>query len=80
MLIYLCDELNTTAPDGPCHDVDESLNNCFSGLLIGAWAVGGEVSIYYNQISYQTLIKDSADMIIRKLICILLLCCNFITL
>ena len=62
MVIYLCNELNTTAPDGPCHDVDDSFFNCFSGLLIGAWAVGGEVSIYYNQISYQTVIKDSADM------------------
>ena len=47
MLIYLCDELNTTAPDGLCHDVDESLSNCFSGLLIAAWAIGGEVGFYY---------------------------------
>ena len=62
MLIYLCDELNTTAPDGSCHDVDESLGNCLSGLLIGAWAVGGEVSVYCNQISYQILIKDTADI------------------
>ena len=58
MVIYLCDELNMTTPDGPCDDVDESLDNCLSGLLIGAWAVGGEVSVYYNQISYQTLIKE----------------------
>ena len=47
MLVYLCNELNTTDPDGPCHTVSESLSNCLSGLLIGAWAVGGEVGSYY---------------------------------
>ena len=52
MLVYLCNELNTTDPDGPCHTVSESLSNCLSGILIGAWAVGGEVSVYSNQISY----------------------------
>ena len=48
MLIYLCDELNTTEPDGPCDDVSESLRNCLSGILIGGWAVGGEVGSYYE--------------------------------
>ena len=52
MLVYLCNELNTTDPDGPCHTVSESLSNCLSGILIGAWAVGGEVSVHSDQISY----------------------------
>ena len=48
MLVYLCNELNTTDPDGPCHTVSESLSNCLLGVLIGAWTVGGEVSVYSN--------------------------------
>ena len=52
MLVYLCNELNTTDPDGPCHTVSDSLTNCFSGLLIGAWAVGGEVSFYYPTLMF----------------------------
>ena len=52
MLIYLCDELNTTAPDGPCDTVSASLRNCLTGSLFGAWTVGAEVSVYCNQIIY----------------------------
>ena len=48
MLVYLCPAPLDPADVGestPCHNISDALSNCFSGLLIGAWAVGGEVSI-----------------------------------
>ena len=47
MLVYICATLNETEVNdsAPCFGgVGESLNECRSGELIGAWAVGGEVS------------------------------------
>ena len=47
MLVYLCGGLNETQVNdsGPCQGgVGESLNECRRGEIIGAWAVGGEVS------------------------------------
>ena len=44
MLIYVCDSLNSTDFGGPCYQASSQLTSCLeSGILIGAWAVGGEV-------------------------------------
>lgn len=46
MLVYLCtDPLNpaNVGESGPCHTVSDAVSDCRGGLLIGAWAVGGEV-------------------------------------
>ena len=51
MLVYLCPAPLDPADVGesaPCHNISDALGNCFSGLLIGGWAVGGEVSILCN--------------------------------
>ncbi len=51
VLVYLC-----AAPlnDGEvgvsraCDDLPENAGACRSGLLVGAWAIGGEVQIFYH--------------------------------
>ena len=49
ILAYLCP--NTLQPSDvgmsrPCHQINESLRSCYVGVLIGAWAVGGDVSYH----------------------------------
>ena len=47
MLVYICGGLNETQVNdsGPCQGgVGESLSECRFGEIMGAWAVGGEVS------------------------------------
>ena len=46
LLIYACDGLDgidLTTGQGACHTLDQRIRRCLNGLLIGAWAVGGEV-------------------------------------
>ena len=49
LLVYLCDSLNEThvGNGGSCRDgVANEVAECRSGVLIAAWAVGGEVRYY----------------------------------
>ena len=32
------------AEQGACHTLNQSIQRCVGGILIGAWAVGGEVN------------------------------------
>ena len=49
MLIYFCPyalDPSLVGVGGPCYDsVHPNITGCLNGLLIGAWAVGGEVSL-----------------------------------
>ena len=49
MLIYICSyalDPSLVGVGGPCNEVHENITECLrGGYLIGAWAVGGEVSI-----------------------------------
>ena len=52
MLLYLCPtQLGLTEEhvglSGPCHTLS-SVRGCLAGLLIGGWAVGGDVSVLYS--------------------------------
>ena len=47
LLIYVCDGLDgldLTAEQGACHTLDQRIRRCVGGILIGGWAVGGEVN------------------------------------
>ena len=47
LLIYVCDGLDgldLTTEQGACHTLDQRIRRCVGGILIGAWAVGGEVN------------------------------------
>lgn len=49
MLVYLCSQPLANEEVGnsaPCHILNNNINRCrnVAGLLVGAWAVGGEVS------------------------------------
>ena len=47
MLIYFCPyalDPSLVGVGGPCNQVHQNISGCQAGLLIGAWAVGGEVS------------------------------------
>ena len=48
LLVYLCDGLDGVELDegGPCATVDPRIQQCLTRTLIGAWAVGGEVTIF----------------------------------
>ena len=49
LLIYVCDGLDgldLQAEQGPCNSINSTIQSCLGGLLIGGWAVGGEVSDY----------------------------------
>ena len=51
ILIYLC--TNPLTPEEvdvsvPCNELPSNANECRGQLLIGAWAVGGEVSCLYS--------------------------------
>ena len=46
LLIYVCDGLDgldLTTEQGACDTLDQRIRSCVGGLLVGAWAVGGEV-------------------------------------
>ena len=45
LLVYLCDGLDgvNLSNEGPCDSADRRIRQCLSELLIGAWAVGGDV-------------------------------------
>ena len=48
MLIYFCPyalDPSLVGVGGPCSEVHQNITGCLNGLLIGAWAVGGEVSL-----------------------------------
>lgn len=48
MLVYLCDrplDSLDVGVSGPCNNIDEDVGACRGGLLVGAWAVGGEVGL-----------------------------------
>ena len=48
MLIYFCPyalDASLVGVGGPCSEVHPNITGCLLGLSIGAWAVGGEVSI-----------------------------------
>ena len=50
LLIYLCNTINDThvGNGGDCDgDVADEVEECRGGILIAAWAVGGEVSSYF---------------------------------
>ena len=47
LLVYVCDSINDThlGNGGVCEDgVPEAVAACRNGVIIAAWAVGGEVS------------------------------------
>ena len=49
MVIYLCPhplDASLVGVGGPCFDVHQNITGCLGGLLVGAWAVGGEVSVF----------------------------------
>ena len=49
MVIYLCPhplDASLVGVGGPCFDVHQNIAGCLGGLLVGAWAVGGEVSVF----------------------------------
>ena len=53
MLLYLCPtQLNLTEEhvglSVPCHTLPDIVRGCLVGLLIGGWAVGGDVSVLYS--------------------------------
>ena len=48
LVVYVCDGLDgldLEAEQGPCNSINSTIRSCLTGLLIGAWAVGGEVSV-----------------------------------
>ncbi|CAI8042462.1 DBH-like monooxygenase protein 1 homolog, partial [Geodia barretti] len=55
LLIYLCEGVNDThvGNGGECEDgVPEAVSACRSGILVAAWAVGGEVFVYPDNVAY----------------------------
>ena len=54
LLIYVCDGLDgldLTTEQGACHTLNSRIQRCVGGILIGGWAVGGEVNTV-NVLSY----------------------------
>ena len=50
MLVYLCRDPLSAGDVGAsdsCRAVDDDVSVCLRGLLIGAWAVGGEVLVIF---------------------------------
>ena len=51
MIVYLCDQLpvgiNITGKGGNCDDLSTVSRRCLTSVIVGAWAVGGEVSTGY---------------------------------
>ncbi len=48
-LVYLCAAPLTAGEVGvsmPCGMLPENASECRAGLLVGAWAIGGEVQIF----------------------------------
>ena len=62
MLVYLCPtQLGLTEEhvglSGHCHTLPRNVGGCLAGLLIGGWAVGGDVSELHFIIALLTLIN-----------------------
>ena len=66
LLIYVCDGLDgldLTAEQGACHTLDQRIRRCVGGILIGAWAVGGEVNTL-NVLSEHTAGKPNKTIVL----------------
>ena len=50
MIVFLCSKLNSTLVNqgGVCDNAQIDIQQCRGGYLIGAWAIGGEVSCVIN--------------------------------
>ena len=65
VLVYICDGLDGVdiTVEGPCSSADQRIQRCLSELLVGAWAVGGEVSAHFFHL-YQ-MITNTSTVFIR---------------
>ena len=60
LVIYLCSGLNDTyvGTSGVCTEaIGDEVNTCRGGTIIGAWTIGGEVSLN-NYLQYTTLLDN----------------------
>ncbi|CAI8042465.1 DBH-like monooxygenase protein 1 homolog, partial [Geodia barretti] len=70
LLVYLCDSLNEThvGNGGSCRDgVANEVVECRSGVLIAAWAVGGETFVYPNNVAFPFGGEDFPEYVVMEL-------------
>ncbi len=62
VLVYLCAAPLADGEVGvsmPCEELPDNAAACRSGLLVGAWAIGGEVSLNNNNKSWSLYLKGN---------------------
>ncbi|CAI8042458.1 DBH-like monooxygenase protein 1 homolog [Geodia barretti] len=70
LLVYVCDSINDThlGNGGVCEDgVPEAVAACRNGVIIAAWAVGGETFVYPNNVAYPFGGEDFPQYLVMEL-------------